>query len=127
MGSWTIRNLAEDVEDQAPKFGHDEHLEARFARTALEAERLGVSLQRLKPDKRAPFAHKHEAGFEELYVVVRGSGRVSLDGEVRELRPLDAIRVAGEVVRFFEAGPDGLDVLAFGEAGMGGAEMLPSQ
>jgi hypothetical protein len=51
---------------------------------------------------------------EEIYVVLAGSGRINLDGEIVELRPLDAIRVAPEVARAFEAGPDGLEILVFG-------------
>jgi uncharacterized cupin superfamily protein len=124
---WTVVNLAADVEDSAPRFGHGDVLEARFATRSLGTERLGVSLQRLRPNMRGPFAHRHEADFEELYVVLGGDGRVNLDGEVRELRPLDALRVAGGVVRSFEAGPEGLDLLAFGPAGSGGAEMLPAE
>jgi quercetin dioxygenase-like cupin family protein len=47
-------------------------------------------------------------------VIVSGSGRVLLDGEVHELRQWDVLRVAPEVVRAFEAGPDGLDIVAVG-------------
>ncbi len=36
-----------------------------------------------------------------------GSGRILLDDEIRELRQWDVVRVAPEVVRAFEAGPDG--------------------
>ncbi|HEY2637545.1 MAG TPA: hypothetical protein VGI54_09175 [Solirubrobacteraceae bacterium] len=31
-----------------------------------------------------------------------------------DVKPLDAIRIAPEVARAFEAGPDGLELLAFG-------------
>jgi len=34
--------------------------------------------------------------------------------EIRDVRPLDAIRIAPEVARAFEAGPDGLEFLAVG-------------
>ena len=47
-------------------------------------------------------------------MVVAGSGRMLLDGEVVELAPWDAVRVAPEVLRAFEAGPDGLEVIAIG-------------
>ena len=36
------------------------------------------------------------------------------DGEVHDLRQWDLVRVAPEVVRAFEAGPNGLDILAVG-------------
>ena len=81
-------------------------MEARFAQDDLDAERTGVSHHRLKPGKRQPFGHKHEQA-EEIYVVLGGSGRIKLDDEVIEVEPLDAIRVAPDVTRAFEAGPGG--------------------
>jgi mannose-6-phosphate isomerase-like protein (cupin superfamily) len=51
---------------------------------------------------------------EEAYVVVAGSGRILLDDETLELHPWDVVRVAPEVVRAFEAGPEGLDLIAIG-------------
>jgi uncharacterized cupin superfamily protein len=111
---FTHVNLGE-VEDQAPKFGYGEIGEARFARGALDAASTGVSLQRLRPGVRQAFAHRHQAA-EEVYVVLSGSGRIRLDDEVVELRPLDAIRIAPGVTRQMEAGPEGLEVLAFGTA-----------
>jgi hypothetical protein len=43
-----------------------------------------------------------------------GPGGCLLDEEVHELHEWDVVRVAPEVVRAFEAGPDGLDVIAVG-------------
>jgi hypothetical protein len=37
-----------------------------------------------------------------------------LDDDVLELRQWDVVRVAPQVVRAFEAGPDGLDMIAVG-------------
>jgi quercetin dioxygenase-like cupin family protein len=88
-------------------------LEARFARTQLDSRDLGVSLFRYAPDLRSPFGHSHREQ-EEAYVVVAGSGRVLLDGEVHELRQWDVVRVSPEVLRAFEAGPEGLEVIAIG-------------
>jgi hypothetical protein len=58
--------------------------------------------------------------------VVGGSGRVKLDDEVLEVGPLDAVRVARETARAFEAGPDGLELLAVGapNTGPGDVELL---
>jgi quercetin dioxygenase-like cupin family protein len=67
------------------------------------------------PNETSPFAHRHKQQAEEIYVVVEGKGRVHLDGEVREVGEWDAVRVSGPVVRSFEAGADGLAILAFGE------------
>jgi mannose-6-phosphate isomerase-like protein (cupin superfamily) len=103
----------EAVEDAAPANGFGERWEARVARVPLDARDTGVTHFRLRPGKRSPFAHRH-ARAEEVYVILGGGGQVKLDDELRDVRPLDAIRVAPEVVRAFEAGPDGLEFLAFG-------------
>ena len=112
MGSYTKHNLRE-VENQAPKFGMPEELDARFARRALEGETLGLSLMKLAPGFRIPFGHKHE-GQEEVYVVVRGSARIKVEDEVVELVEWDAMRFAKNTMRNVEAGPDGVEYLAFG-------------
>jgi uncharacterized cupin superfamily protein len=112
MPGYAVRNLKE-IEDSAVKFGLSPQMESRFARKELGAETLGLSYQRLAPNVRQPFGHRHEQQ-EEVYVVLSGGGRVSLDDEVVEVRPWDAVRVAPETTRAFEAGPDGLELLAFG-------------
>ncbi len=103
----------DDVEDAAPANGFGDRWEARVAREALGAQQTGVTHFRLHPNKRSPFNHRHTSA-EEIYVVLGGSGRVKLDDEIAAVRPLDAIRVAPEVARAFEAGPEGLELLAFG-------------
>jgi quercetin dioxygenase-like cupin family protein len=122
VGGYAIRNLKE-LEDSAVAFGLAPDLEARFARRALEAEHCGLSYQRLGPGYRGPFGHRHAAQ-EEIYVVLAGSGRIKIEDEVHELRPLDAVRVAPEVARGFEAGPEGLELLAFGAGESGDAQLI---
>jgi uncharacterized cupin superfamily protein len=110
--TYTHINLG-DVEDAAPGNGFGDRWEARVARAALGAEQTGVTHFRLRPGKRSPFMHRHEE-CEEIYVVLSGSGAIKLDEHVADVRPLDAIRVAAHVARAFEAGPDGLELIAFG-------------
>jgi uncharacterized cupin superfamily protein len=105
-------NLAE-VEDAAPANGFADRWQARGARMALGAQQTGVMYFRLRAGKRSPFVHRH-ASAEEIYVILSGSGRLKLDDEIVDVRVLDAIRVAPEVARAFEAGGDGLEFLAFG-------------
>jgi mannose-6-phosphate isomerase-like protein (cupin superfamily) len=112
MTDYAIRNLQE-IEDSAVKFGLSPQMETHFARKDLSAETLGLSLQRLAPNVRQPFGHRHEFQ-EEVYVILSGGGRVSLGDEVLDIRPWDAVRVAPGTVRAFEAGPEGLELLAFG-------------
>src|SRR5262245_20306112 len=96
-----------DVKDSAPDFGFAEVQEARFARGELGAERTGLAYFNVKPNQRSPFGHKHDDA-EEIYVVLSGSGRMKLDDEIIEVEMLDAIRVAPEVIRAFESGPEGI-------------------
>jgi uncharacterized cupin superfamily protein len=110
--SYSQINLAE-IEDVAPANGFAERWEARVARTPLGAQQTGVTHFRLLAGKRSPFMHRH-ASAEEVYVILGGTGRLKLDDEIREVRPLDAIRVAPEVARAFEADDGGLEFIAFG-------------
>ncbi|MBA3843208.1 MAG: cupin domain-containing protein [Actinobacteria bacterium] len=112
MTSQTQLNLNE-VEDAAPANGFDERWEAHVARTAIGAEHTGLTYFKLHPGKRSPFSHRHSRA-EEIYVILSGTGSVKLDDKIVTVRPLDAIRVAPEVVRAFEAGPIGLMFLAVG-------------
>jgi mannose-6-phosphate isomerase-like protein (cupin superfamily) len=121
--SYTLKRLP-DVEDSAPKFGLAEVQEARFASEALETEATGVSFHRLKPGRRQGFGHRHDQA-EEVYVVVSGSGRVKVDDEIVDLRPLDALRVVPTSMRQFEAGPEGLEWVAFGPRHSGDGEIVP--
>jgi mannose-6-phosphate isomerase-like protein (cupin superfamily) len=113
-----------DVHDAAPDIELDEWQESRFATADLDAEHAGVTHHRVKPGTRQGFAHRHERA-EELYVVLAGSGRVKLDDDIVELRPLDAVRVAPQVFRSWEAGPDGLELLAFGARQEDDVEFIP--
>jgi mannose-6-phosphate isomerase-like protein (cupin superfamily) len=113
MAGYTRKNLKADVEDQSVKFGLSPMLEARFARTPLGLNQVGLSYQRLAPNVRGPFAHRHKT-HEEVYVVLGGDGRVKLDDDFVELRRWDALRVSPATIRNFEAGPEGLELLAIG-------------
>jgi mannose-6-phosphate isomerase-like protein (cupin superfamily) len=113
MADYTKSNLRSGVEDQAPKFDMPSEMQARFARRAIDGKTLGLSLFTLEPGFRIPFGHKH-ANQEEVYVVVRGSGRVKVEDEIVELGEWDAIRLGKDTMRNMEAGPDGIEYLAFG-------------
>ena len=98
---FTLRNLKEDLEDVGSNFDGAPDLEFRMATDALELEQSGLSFQRVPPGYRFPYGHTHERQ-EEVYVVVRGSGRMKLDDEIVELKEWDAVRVPpvhGEATR----------------------------
>jgi mannose-6-phosphate isomerase-like protein (cupin superfamily) len=111
MPDYTLKNL-KDVENSAAERGID-GLESRFGRKHIDSEHLGVSYFRYTPNFRAPYGHRHHEQ-EEAYVVVNGSGRMKLDDDIVDVRQWDVIRVAPEVGRAFEAGPDGLELIAVG-------------
>ena len=110
MSDFAITNLME-LENVAAQRTPD--VDARFARQHIDSEHLGVSYFRYAPGFRSRTGHSHREQ-EEAYVVVGGSGRVKLDGEVRELRRWDVVRVAPRVVRAFEAGAEGLELIVVG-------------
>jgi mannose-6-phosphate isomerase-like protein (cupin superfamily) len=111
------------VKDSAAEHGLSEIQEARFPRADLGAEQTGLNFLTIKPSRREAFAHRHGKA-EEIYVVLSGSGRVKLDDELVDLAPLDAVRVGPGIVRSFEAGPEGLEVLIFGPHVEGDSETV---
>lgn len=106
-------NLRQDLEDVGPNFDGPPDLEFRLATDALALEQSGLCYQRTPPGYRFPYGHTHEVQ-EEVYVVVRGSGRMKVDDEIIELRELDAVRVPPGSWRGYEAGPDGLELIVTG-------------
>jgi mannose-6-phosphate isomerase-like protein (cupin superfamily) len=110
MSRFTVVNLLE-VEDSVGERAPG--VQGRFGRKHLDSRDLGVSHFRYAPNVRSPMAHSHREQ-EEAYVVVAGSGRILLDEEVHDVGMWDVVRVAPDVARAFEAGPDGLDVIAVG-------------
>jgi quercetin dioxygenase-like cupin family protein len=110
MAGYAIVNLLE-LDDSVQ--GRVPGLEGRFGRKRLGSRDLGVSHFSYAPSTRSPAGHSHREQ-EEAYIVVAGSGRVRLDDELHDVRQWDVIRVAPEVVRAFESGPDGLDLIAVG-------------
>jgi mannose-6-phosphate isomerase-like protein (cupin superfamily) len=111
-----------EVDDVGPKLGIGEAQEMRLAGAALDATDTGVTLNRFKPGMRQAIGHRHDNA-EEIFVVLAGSGRVKLDDAIVELAPMDAVRVAPPVMRSFEAGPEGLEVLVFGPHHAGDGEV----
>ena len=109
MPDYAIVNLLE-LEDATG--GRVEGLEGRFSRKFLDSRDLGVSLFSYTAGTRGG-SHSHREQ-EEAYVVISGSGQIRLDDEIRELRCWDVVRVDPATVRAFEAGDDGLELIAIG-------------
>ena len=124
MADYTHKNLSE-VKDAAPGFGFGEMGQIRFAKDELDAERTGITHMQLNPGTRMPFGHKHDEA-EEIYVVIAGSGLMKMDDEIVEIVELDAIRISPETARGFEAGPEGISLIAVGARHDGDGEVLPN-
>lgn len=92
---------------------------------ACGAPRLGLSRYELAPGERAMPVHLH-SDEEEFFYVLGGAG-VSVEGEEAfAIQAGDvAFHPAGGRPHTVVAGPDGLDVLAFGSGGGGGMTWLP--
>jgi mannose-6-phosphate isomerase-like protein (cupin superfamily) len=108
MSDYAVKNLL-DIDNLSER----DDFEIRFSRKYLDSKELGVTLLRYGPNVKATDGHHHKEQ-EEAYVVVGGSGRIRLDDEVLELKHFDVVRVAPPVVRAFEAGPEGLEIIAVG-------------
>jgi mannose-6-phosphate isomerase-like protein (cupin superfamily) len=109
MADWTKRNF-EDIKDRSPA-----GLPVRwlFSRNEVGSRQVGVSRFSYEPGARMPFGHRHGVQ-EEVYVVVAGSGRAKLEDEIVEIGMWDVVRVAPQVIRSFEAGPDGMELICVG-------------
>ena len=115
---FTLKNLRTDLEDLGSRFDGVPGLEFRSAGQALGLERSGLSYQRLPPGYRFPYGHTHKTQ-EEVYVVVRGSGRMKLDDAIVELHEWDVVRVSPGTWRGYEAGPEGLELIVYGAPNLG--------
>lgn len=88
----------------------------RKAGAELEVEAFGMNVIEMPPDagERYPdHTHEHD-GQEEVYVVLRGSGRMVADGEEIALDPETFVRCGPGVTRKVFAGADGLRLLVLG-------------
>lgn len=123
--------------DPHPNIGHwDDAPPYRIVRGELQGERrrlgplvgaaaVGLSRYLLGPGERAMPAHVH-ADEEELFFVLAGSGLLWLDGAVHELRAGDcAVFLANGAAHTWIAGPEGVDVLIFGEGSQTNITFLP--
>jgi quercetin dioxygenase-like cupin family protein len=109
MADWTKRNF-DDIVDRSPA---EVPMRWLFSRKEVGSKQVGVSRFSYEPGARMPFGHRHGEQ-EEVYVVVGGSGRAKLEDEIVEVRMWDVVRVAPQVLRAFEAGPEGMELICIG-------------
>jgi mannose-6-phosphate isomerase-like protein (cupin superfamily) len=112
----------DDAEDMAPKYGMAEMGQARFFRKDLGAEGIGMANYRMNPGQRVGFGHRHST-CEEIYLVLAGSGRFKIEDEIVEVGARDVVYCPPAAMRAWEAGDDGLELIAFGHHAEGDGEM----
>jgi mannose-6-phosphate isomerase-like protein (cupin superfamily) len=123
MSDYTKINLSE-VKDLAPEYGMSEMGQARFARQQLGAETTGLTHYTMNAGRRVGFGHLHRE-VEETYLVLAGSGRFKVGEDVFDVGPRDVVFVPPGTMREWEAGGDGMEMVAFGGHVEGDAEMKP--
>jgi len=107
MSSYTVKRI--DEMDAA--FGGG----MRLARAALGVSSFGMQVEEFPPNFDQYPEHSHdEDGQEEVYVVLRGSAEIEIEGERIALDPETIVRVGPGVSRRLFAGPEGVRLLALG-------------
>jgi mannose-6-phosphate isomerase-like protein (cupin superfamily) len=107
MADYTIRRI--DDMEAAFRGGF------KKARAELGVTSFGIQVLEFPPNADQYPEHDHaEESQEEVFLLLRGSGTIELDGERHELSPDELIRVGPAVKRKLESGPDGMRLLALG-------------
>jgi quercetin dioxygenase-like cupin family protein len=97
---------AKDVEARRGAF--------RLVRKALGVTAFGINQVDLPPGAQGFEHSESESGQEEVYLCLRGSGTLRIDGEEVELRPGRYVLVSPDATRLPVAGPEGLSWVVVG-------------
>ena len=96
------------------------------ARAELGVEAFGMQVLDFPPNATQYPEHDHsEDGQEEVYVTMRGTGEIEVDGERHPMDPETMVRVGPGVKRKIFSGDEGMRVLALG--GCAGKAYEPPQ
>jgi uncharacterized cupin superfamily protein len=114
-------------DDVEPRRREDGHLAVSMRDLGSPAGTVGVGVTRweVDPGKWSTPVHA-ELIEEEIFYVLGGSGLAWIDGETYEVGPGDCmVYNAAEEAHTHKAGPDGLDMLAFGMRAYNTGTLLP--
>lgn len=107
MSSYTVKRI--DEMETAYNGG------MRLARAELGVGSFGMQIEEFPPNFDQYPEHTHsEDGQEEVYLVLRGSAEIEIDGERIPLDPETVVRVGPGVSRRIFSGPQGVRILALG-------------
>ena len=85
------------------------------ARAELGVESFGFQILDIPPNTDQYPEHDHgEDGMEEVYVTLRGTGEIEIEGERHRLDPETMVQVGPGVTRKIWPGDEGMRVLAIG-------------
>lgn len=87
-------------------------------RKKLELEGVALGLIHLPPEEGYTFTHKHRKQ-EEVYLIIEGSGCISINGTIIELVRGDCVRVSAHASRALKAHAEGLLAVCCGAVPMG--------
>ena len=87
---------------------------AKLVRPGLDITAFGANIMDLPPDYSTKSHDEGDSGQQELYVALRGSGSVDIDGERHPLDGEHLVRVDAGTSRVLSSGPEGLRVLCVG-------------
>ena len=100
--------------------------ELRRLTDALDGDQLAVTLNRVPAH--CDFEHgtgHHHKQTEEVYLVTSGSGRFKVDDDIVEVSEGGLVFCPPAAVREWEAGEDGLEIVAFGAHAEDDGNMFP--
>jgi len=87
----------------------------RLARASLGVTSFGMQVEEFPPNFDQYPEHSHdEDGQEEVYMVLRGSAEIEIDGERIPMDADTVVRVGPGISRRIFAGPEGVRMLALG-------------
>ena len=77
-----------------------------FLHDALELTSCEISINTVPKGFKVPFNHKHKQN-EEVYIVLKGEGAMTIDGEAVKVKEGSVVKVAPEAARTIENTGDG--------------------
>jgi hypothetical protein len=87
---------------------------AKLVRPGLDITAFGANIMDLPADYSTTSHDETDSGQQELYVALRGSGSVDIEGARLPLDGDHLVRVDAGTARVLTSGPDGLRVLCVG-------------
>ena len=107
MPDYAVRRISE----MAARYGGS----FKLARAELGVTAFGVQIIEMPPNIDQYPEHDHaETGQEEVFGVLRGSGRITVGDEEVALEPDVFVRVGPQEARKIYSGPEGLRLIALG-------------